>query len=574
MSRRAPTATLQHELLRMLAGQARRVPLPVFLAAAMIAGIAHGRVDSAVIAGWLALVAVMLAVRWQLLGRLPEMDSLPERQRLRIAIALSAINGSIHGLSVGFFPFLTEFERALQSMLFVALAAGSVATTAGYRPVLLAYLLPTLGPLAVMWALSPGIPQPGWIERSTAGLLVVFIALLDALGRDAFRLFRESFAIRLQQVELNRQLQIALERAEAANRAKTRFLASASHDLRQPIQTLTLFAAALTMRPLDAPSREIAEHMNTALQALASQLTALLDISKLDAGVIRVNPARLNLRAVAERLCREFEPAARAKGLALRLSCPAQCWVQTDALLFDRVLRNVLDNAVKYTDAGQVRVQVRADGEHYSVAIVDSGRGIPEQEQARVFEEFYQLDNPERDRTKGLGLGLAIVQRLAQLLQIRVDMESATGRGTTFRLALPRAEEAPVAPEGSPAEQADLPELHVLVVDDEAGIRLGMKTLLEGMGCRTTLADSTSEAVAAAQAERPDIVLSDMRLRGSENGIETVRALRRLYPGLPAILISGDIAPDRLREAEQAGIALLHKPVPVETLKREIAKIV
>jgi signal transduction histidine kinase len=574
VSRRAPTATLQHELLRMLAGQARRVPLPVFLAAAMIAGIAHDRVDSAVIAGWLALVAVMLAVRWQLLGRLPEMESLPERQRLRIAIALSAINGSIHGLSVGFFPFLTEFERALQSMLFVALAAGSVATTAGYRPVLLAYLLPTLGPLAVMWALSPGIPQPGWVERSTAGLLVVFIALLDALGRDAFRLFRESFAIRLQQVELNRQLQIALERAEAANRAKTRFLASASHDLRQPIQTLTLFAAALTMRPLDAPSREIAEHMNTALQALASQLTALLDISKLDAGVIRVNPARLNLRAVAERLCREFEPAARAKGLALRLSCPAQCWVQTDALLFDRVLRNVLDNAVKYTDAGQVRVQVRADGEHYSVAVVDSGRGIPEQEQARVFEEFYQLDNPERDRTKGLGLGLAIVQRLAQLLQVRVDMESATGRGTTFRLALPRAEEAPVATDGSPAEQADLPELHVLVVDDEAGIRLGMKTLLEGMGCRTTLADSTSEAVAAAQAERPDIVLSDMRLRGSENGIETVRALRRLYPGLPAILISGDIAPDRLREAEQAGIALLHKPVPVETLKREIAKIV
>lgn len=558
----------------MLAGQARRVPLPVFLAAAMIAGIAHGRVDSAVIAGWLALVAVMLAVRWQLLGRLPEMESLPERQRLRIAIALSAINGSIHGLSVGFFPFLTEFERALQSMLFVALAAGSVATTAGYRPVLLAYLLPTLGPLAVMWAVSPGIPQPGWIERSTAGLLVVFIALLDALGRDAFRLFRESFAIRLQQVELNRQLQVALERAEAANRAKTRFLASASHDLRQPIQTLTLFAAALTMRPLDAPSREIAEHMNTALQALASQLTALLDISKLDAGVIRVNPARLNLRAVAERLCREFEPAARAKGLALRLSCPAECWVQTDALLFDRVLRNVLDNAVKYTDAGEVRVQVRRDGEHYSVAIADSGRGIPEQEQARVFEEFYQLDNPERDRTKGLGLGLAIVQRLAQLLQIRVDMESSTDRGTTFRLALSRAEDVPVAADASPAEQADLPELHVLVVDDEAGIRLGMKTLLEGMGCRTTLADSTSEAVAAAQAERPDIVLSDMRLRGSENGIETVRALRRLYPGLPAILISGDIAPDRLREAEQAGIALLHKPVPVETLKREIAKIV
>src|SRR5690606_38795299 len=329
VSRLPPSATLQQELLRMLSVQARRVPIPVFLALAMIAGLAYGRVPTALVAGWLGLAAALLAVRWLVLGRLPEAGSLTERQRIRIAIALSAANGLVHGLSVGFFPFLTEYERAIQSMLFVALTAGAVATTAGYMPVFLAYILPTLVPLAVLWALSPGIADAGWIERSTAALLVVFVALLASLARDAFRLFRESFAIRLQQAELNRRLQVALDRAEAANRAKTRFLASASHDLRQPIQTLSLFGAALTMRPLDQGSREIAEHMNTALQALASQLAALLDISKLDAGVVRAKPARLRLSSLLERICRELEPAARAKGIALELRREVDGFVET-----------------------------------------------------------------------------------------------------------------------------------------------------------------------------------------------------------------------------------------------------
>ena len=239
------------------------------------------------------------------------------------------------------------------------------------------------------------------------------------------------------------------------------------------------------------------------------------------------------------------------------------------------MLRNLLDNAVKYTDVGRVIVSARREGEHLAVAVADTGRGIPPEEQARVFEEFYQLDNPERDRTKGLGLGLAIVRRLADLLQMRLDMSSAPGEGTTFRLALRAARPGAAGVLGTPAEEAGLLRpLHVLVVDDEAGIRLGMKTLLEAMDCRTTLADGTAQALAAAEADRPDIVLSDLRLRGSENGIETVRAIRRLYPGMPAILISGDIAPDRLREAEAAGIVLLHKPVPVETLKKEIARVV
>jgi signal transduction histidine kinase len=570
----AASSSLEEELLRLLARQARRIPFYVLLAALMIAALAAERVPAWATGGWLALVAIVLAVRWYVLGRLPEFKQISAGSRLRIAIALSALNGVTHGLSLGFFPFLPEFERALQSMVMIAMCAGAVATTAGYMRVLLAYLVPMLLPLAALWAISPGVAETGWIQTSTAALLALLGVLLFVLGRDAFRLFRDSFEIRLQQAELNRQLAAALEQAEGANRAKTRFLASASHDLRQPIHTLSLFGAALSMRPLDELSRDIVQHINTALQVLTTQLDALLDISKLDAGVVRVNAEPISLQAFLERMHGEFEPAARGKGLGLSLDCPADALVQTDPMLLERIVRNLLDNAIKYTERGGIRLRVERKRGGFTLVVADTGRGIREEDQGRVFEEFYQVDNPERDRTKGLGLGLAIVRRLSELLEIRAEMSSAPGEGTTFRLSLPEAGRGTrVAAEQTP-EQVLAIAAHVLVVDDESGVRLGMKALLEGMGCRATLTDGTDQAVAAARAARPDVVLADLRLRGSDNGIAAVRAIRALYPGVPAILVSGEIQPERLREAEEAGIALLHKPVPVETLKRAIAEAV
>jgi CheY-like chemotaxis protein len=269
-----------------------------------------------------------------------------------------------------------------------------------------------------------------------------------------------------------------------------------------------------------------------------------------------------------------FAPAARDKGLALTLDCPAEALIETDPMLLERIVRNLLDNAIKYTEGGRVSVRVEPEERGYALVVADTGRGIREEDQARVFEEFYQVDNPERDRTKGLGLGLAIVRRLADLLQIRAEMTSGPGRGTSFRLLLAEAGHGARLSIEAPAEQAPPIAAHVLVVDDESGVRLGMKALLEGMGCRATLTDGTAHAVAAARASRPDVVLADLRLRGTDNGIAAVLAIRALYPGVPAILVSGEIQPERLREAEEAGIALLHKPVPVETLKRAIAEAV
>jgi signal transduction histidine kinase/CheY-like chemotaxis protein len=564
VQRAAPAATWQEELLLVLLRQSKRVFLPVFLTALVVAGMAYGHVPTWVLAAWLGLVAAMLGVRRIVLGRLAGSKRFTPDECLGIAAALTGLVGITHGMSAGFFPFLPEVERALLSLWLVAACAASVVTTAGYLPVFLAYLIPVLTPVVAMWGLMPGIAERAWIEPATAALALLTGGLLITFAKDTFRLFRESFEIRLQQLELNRQL-------EAALRAKTRFLASASHDLRQPTHTLSIFAAALSMRQLDDEVREIVGHVNAAVQVLAAQLDALLDISKLDAGVVRVNRAPVSLSALIERMQREFSAPAEAKRIELVIHCLDDPWINTDPMLFERIVRNLLDNAIKYSDAGRIEMRVDAEPRGHVMTIADSGRGIPWEEQERVFEEFYQLENPERDRTRGLGLGLAIVKRLTDLLQIGMEMTSTPGVGTQFCLVLPVAHEA--AKHAAEAKARRSPaKLHVLVIDDEAEIRLGMKKLLEGMGCRASLADGTVEALAAARLAQPDLIVADFRLRGADDGIAAVRAVRGLYPRIPALLISGDIASDRLREAEQAGIALLHKPVPAEDLKRAIVE--
>ncbi|MGI9288907.1 MAG: ATP-binding response regulator [Pseudomonadales bacterium] len=565
--------SLEEELVALLAKEGKKVPIPVFLTAAMIAALASSQLPAIAWASWLALVAAMLTLRWVALSRLPGMSHLSGRQQLRIAVFLSGLHGVAHALSLGFIPYLPEFERAIQSMLLVAMCTASIATSAGYKPVFLAYQLPIIIPLSVLWAISPGIADPGWKEVSLSLLILMMGGVLTTLATDAFKLFRDSFDIRLQQMALNKQLQSALDDAEAANNAKTRFLASASHDLRQPIHALSLFSAALSMRELDERSRDIAQHMDTALQSLASQLDALLDISKLDAGVVQANNTQLNLKNLLAHVYEEFVQDARDKGLDMVLKCSPDAFIETDQILFMRVIRNLLGNAIKYSDSGQVSLVVTDRPGFHVVTITDTGHGIAEQEQAHIFEEFYQVDNPQRDRTKGLGLGLAIVKRLADLLQIDMQMQSTAGEGTVFSLTAPAVEpiesiadcEAPLA--------ASFDDLHVLVVDDEAEVAVGMQTLLEGMGCEVAIADCTRRAVASARAQKPDIILVDFRLRGQDNGIDTVQTIQFLYPDIPAILISGDTAPDRLREAEEARIELLHKPVPVNVLKQAITRV-
>ena len=563
---------IEDELLLLLGRQGRRMPLPVFLAAVMIAWLArdaHGASDAR-LAGWLAAVALVLGARMLLLARLPAIGQVAAGTRLRVAVALSAVNGSTHALAALAFPAPTDFHFAVQTLLLVGLCAGAVATTAGYRPVFLAYVIPVIGTLVASWALRHAGDSGGAI----AVIIAIFGFVLVSLAADSYRLFEESFNIRLQQVSLNAQLSAALRQAESANRAKTRFLASASHDLRQPIHTISLFAAALALRPLEPISREIAGHIGESVHSLTAQLDALLDISKLDAGVVPVNPGAVPLRSFLQRIGHEYGPIAEEKGLRLSVAdTEAALW--TDAVLLGRVVGNLVDNAIKYTRQGEVRLSVLSRAGHVVLSIEDSGPGVPAAEHVRIFEEFYQLDNPERNRGKGLGLGLSIVKRLVELLAADIHMVSTPEEGTRFYLTFPEylggAATPPAAP---PAPHNPLARLHVLVVDDESTVSRAMTSLLEAMGARVTVADGTEGALAAVGAGAVDLLLVDLRLRGGDDGIAVIAAARTVLPAVPAILISGDTAPERLREARQAGIPLLHKPVAVEQLKQLVATLI
>lgn len=554
-------------LLQLLAKQGRRVPYPVGLTAVVIALMAGDRVSPWISGGWVALVFAVLALRWWMLGRLPRMEALPLRRRLHWAVALSAINGVVFSLSLFFAPYLTEYQRMVQTILLLGLAAGAVATTAGNAPVFLAFLIPVSLANGLAWVSGSGGRTVTWIEWVLGLLIMGFAWILSSLARDTWRVFVESVNIRAQQLKSNQQLRLALNQAESAIRAKTRFFASASHDLRQPMHTLSLLGAALNMRPLDAASADIARNMNMALRSLASQMDALLDISKLDAQVVQVSNETFSLACWLSRLQQEFLPAAQGKGLTIYLDCPPQAWVESDPVLLERVVRNLIDNAIKYTQQGAIYINAQRQGELWRVQVRDTGIGIAEDEKARVFEEFYQIGNPERDRAKGLGLGLSIVSRLVDLLDLHLEMESEFGVGSCFSLSISAAESRqPVQALGSEEGAQLLSTLRVLVIDDEDQVRSAMQTLLGAYGCEVELAGSTREAMVKGLTRVPDIVLCDLRLRGADDGLAAVRSLRSAHPKLPAVLISGDTAPERLREAHEAGLTLLHKPVSAEQL--------
>ena len=329
---------------------------------------------------------------------------------------------------------------------------------------------------------------------------------------------------------------------------------------------MNVLVAALSLRPLDGPTKEIVALLGSVNQTLSKQLDTLLDVSKLDAGIIRAEFAAHRLDTLVAAHHAAISPLAVQRGVRVDLHTEPELWVRTDAALLTRALSNLSDNALKYTPAGgSVRLVAQAQGDEVLLQVADTGIGIAADEQERVFREFYQVDNVERDRSKGLGLGLSIVRRLCRLLDVALVMDSAPGRGTTVTLRLQRAA---AALEAAPSADTRLrpPGLRVLVVDDESMVRDSMRLLLQELHCTVHLADGVAEACRIAAAEPLDLVLSDLRLRGGDSGLAAIKAIREHQPELPAVLITGDTAPDRMREAEGAGVPLLFKPVTLDDL--------
>jgi signal transduction histidine kinase/ActR/RegA family two-component response regulator len=453
------------------------------------------------------------------------------------------------------------------------IGVGSITAFGSYLPAFFALFLPTTIP-SVVWGIQVRSDFPE--ATMMVFLMLVFIAFMGALGVRANRGFNELVGLRIRTSELAKDLRKQKELAEQASLAKSHFLAAASHDLRQPVHALGLFAGALRAVPgLPDEATQLVERIETSTAAMDGLFSAILDISRLDAGVVEVRPQSFALQPLLDRICSDHAGEASEKSVTI-VQRPTDAAVFTDPHLMERILRNLISNAVRYTERGRVLVGCRRRGDAIWVEVWDTGAGIPGAERERIFEEYVQLQNPERDRTRGLGLGLAIVRRLCVLLSCELELRSQPGRGSCFRIAVPLAKALPSSPPAFDPAAVDTGLGLVLVIDDEAPIRDGMRSLLTGWGYQVITAGSGSQMLAnlAPSARRPDLIICDYRLRDGENGIDVIAALQAEYhEAIPAMLITGDTAEDRLIEAQASGYLLLHKPVPNGRLRAAIVNL-
>ncbi len=375
--------------------------------------------------------------------------------------------------------------------------------------------------------------------------------------------------------EATAELRARKDEAERADIAKSRFLAAASHDLRQPMHALGLFIAELSEKEHPDSTHRLVRQIAASAEAMENLLDSLLDISRLDAGALQPNIQPTPVQPMLDRIANDFHIWAEERNLRLRVR-PCPHWITTDPLLFERILSNLVSNAIRYTDQGSILIACRPEGEFLRVEVRDNGRGIETDAQELIFQEFVQLDNPERARSKGLGLGLAIVRRLTQLLSHRLSLRSGPGWGSVFGVSARRAPpEAPATIAPADREPGSLQNVRIAILDDDPLALESLYSLLCAWGCDVTAASMPSALMdVLAGGPMPDIVITDYRLQEHQTGLDVIGSLRHAFGHrLQAILISGDTAAEPAERARAAGIPLLHKPVRPAKLRALVQRM-
>ena len=364
-----------------------------------------------------------------------------------------------------------------------------------------------------------------------------------------------------------------------ADQEKSRFLAIASHDLRQPVHALGLFAATLEKRLQGTSEEPLVRNVVRSIDGLDRSFNAMLDISRLDAGTIEPNFQHFPIRDLFRRLHMHFAGQAELAGLSLRFS-PGGKSLTSDPQLLERILGNLIQNAIKYTERGGIVVVARTTATHFNIEVWDTGLGVRAADLPRIFDEFYQVGRGDRTRGQGLGMGLAIVKRLARLLGHSLTVVSQPGRGTMFRVGIAQGGLPEIQDAVAAADTLPMPVLQprtVLIIDDEEAIREGLGMLLEEWGYQAVAAGSV------AQAERlvhmldapPDLILSDLHLGDGPDGIAAIDAVRRACAcDVPAVLITGDTSHEEMRRATDSGHPVLFKPVQPRKLLNALKGLV
>jgi two-component system, sensor histidine kinase len=566
---------VEQQRVAMLYGYSIAISGWAILMAAIIAVIAWPHTSVSRTVTWLAAVLLVQAgVQWlsSAYRNSATAATTPRVWGWRFTVA-SAIAGLVWGAAT--FVLVDDGESLTLALIAACLASRatiSVLTHAYFPPALHAFVVPIFGLLALRYILLGGYGNAAlgvmWI--AVLGYLLLFVDRQARAVTAQIRLRYENEQLVEELKKQNAATEGARVRAEEASRSKSRFFAAANHDLRQPLHSLGLFATALRNGTVDDASRKLIDQILQCTESLEQLFDNLLDISKLDAGQIEVKREAVQVDVVFDRLRATFAVPAEDKGLRLTIR-RSKAVVNTDATLLFRVLSNLVSNALRYTDEGGVLVVCRGRGAIVRIEVWDTGMGIPMEHHERIFEEFYQLNNPARDRKRGLGLGLATVRRVTQLLNHPLRLLSRVGKGTRFIIEMPTADRTRIQDASATVEQK-VPNLLVgkliLVIDDEESVRLGMQSLLESWGCKCITAMDAGEALKSINGRAPDFIVADLRLRDDETGIDAVGALRaRLGDSIPAVLISGDTAAEQLRKVSAAGLTMMHKPVKAVRLR-------
>lgn len=564
---------LDERRLQVVVEQAKGLRWQIIATALVVAAIAWQQIATPVIVIW--LIAVIATREWRaaLLQRLAVDRTTGIEDRLRTVTLSNALIGACNGSAALFMLGLDPVRDAILTMILVSWGAGAVSTSSTVMRAFIAYASLLFVPTAMMWFLS----GTGF-GLAVGALVLMFFGVQLRFARRNLETFEESFRIRQENDALARslaaergQLAAARDAAVQANQEKSRFLAAASHDLRQPLQAMSLNVSALQRLSVPGEAGAIVDDVAQSLAQLRSMLDALLDLSKLDAGMVAPQMAAVQIDRLLGALTASFRALASDHGLTLQCRCTQNITAHTDAELLRRMLANLLDNAIKFTAQGEITLTAEPDGNHIVIEVRDSGPGIAPEHHQRVFEDLVQLDPLPVHGVRGHGLGLGIVRRLARMLQIDIGLDSAPGRGTCFRLRVPAH-----AGVGSVLAAAvgswSIDGCCVLVIDDDPMVRGAYSRALSAMNCRAITAADIDAAVRQLPDQAVQAAVVDYQLAGGATGFDAFARLRQLQPQLPIVMVTAALDPAVDAQAQARRVQLLRKPVDATSLGMAIAR--